>query len=850
MSLVSGCNPTVATSAGVRFDGTAVDQNLLGKAYIYENSPIVATGNPLLGPNVNMASFLSAQAQQITPVSKTSLTNDCKIPVSLYYVSAPVSYPFTDCLQVLESETAGLSPIQPNNGNWNFPANSSQFYQVNAMYHANKVVARMLDTMGFIHQNLHTQNFVKSLPPAVPYALAEMGTWWFKYLTGTSQMTKSARLTVQSRGNVTDNAFYDPITNQVVLGYLSQYPDKVLMVQDPSVIYHEMGHVFMTLFLNMRNAEKVAGVWRPLPYQAFPYYGAYDELSAMGEGVADYFSYAMTGRTTFGEWGLGRFLASSRPITEDNPMHAPGISDAIDERLSYPDLMAYYPQDPSQLVHGVHNTGMITSHYLVALTNTLKQECFMDQDIAVKHVMLLIAETLAYLGDLTGKGSDYNGTVKSLVNLSKSGAYEWYYGTRRINMRRFYQTFARNVYHHMTLNACPNLTKEKSEQLLDMYGLLLFRHYDDNGTFSDSSSAQATRRDSFVMSSGAGGLKLAQLPGFSALDNSTKWGFNYPLLADFSFPFTTAPTAVDEANRTKTLLVPKSMLEVKTTGAYSTLLLDDTQAFGNTIATNTLFEGRVISPSVGLAGAQYNNNNLKISPGEIAGLVLNLENRGNTAIAGVSILATPWAHMEVQTDAGTGQPSWLSKPCSINGFPSTSEGGKACTDAVLPENGNRFKRLSTGHYPPKALHPVCLVQKSSTNETLWISQDEFRRTVMQLPDNKCLGFGTPDFVPSECLMRFLPGKDSAFLSKIDPLKSYSQTVNPNGDEDTLESAFLALEVNKWITPGTMFTCRLRAQFTNCSDCFQPAATEDDYTDIEYGGHKPFKVIDLPITILD
>lgn len=869
--LLSGCNPTQVQSSGLRTGASAVDNNLLGKAFIYEDNPIALTGNPNVGANVNMGSLLLATPQSISPVTKTTLTNDCsfvqtKYPLDFSF-SDPATRLFVDCLRVMKSDDPTLAPLQPVNGNWNFTANTPEFYQVNAMYHTNKLTLKMLDVMSFIHQNLHVSNTVKSIPPSVPYYLGDMGTWWYKYATGTSLMTKTAQLGVQSQANLPNNAAYDPIKNQVLLGFItkslgSETPNGALMIQDPSVLYHELGHSFMTIFLNMRNAELVAGTWKPLPYQAFPYYGTYDELSSIGEGVADYFSYYMNGRTTIGEWGLGRFLKLSRPLTEENSLHAPGISSAFDERVSYPDLLLYYPQDPSEPVEDVHNAGMIVSHYLVALTDSLKSECFMDQAMATKHVMLLLADSFSFLGDLTARGTDYNNTndgtgkPKAMVNLHRNGAYEWYYGTRRITFRRFFQTFAKNVYHTLSRNICSNFTKEKSEQLLDMYGLLLFRHYDDNGTFSATVSDQASRQDAYVIATAAG-LKNSRVGGIAASQfNGTYFS------SDATYPLTTSPTFVDESNRSKSVLVPKSSIDFSSSGVNATLVLDDSQTYGQNIAANTLFEGRVISPSLGIAGPEYNNNNQRVSPGEIAGLVLNLVNNSSLPIGGVTVLATPWAHMKVlpdpvPTSPTFGLPSWRTQPCSINGFPSTAEGGLSSTDCadnlILPTDGRRFRKpASASNWPDKALHPVCIAQINADNETRWVSQDEYRRSVLQLEDKDCLGYGTPDFSPAECLMRFIPGRDSAFLSKIDPQKSYLQTVTPSNVTDITiaSSTGLALEVNKWIPPGTFFTCRLRVQFSNCSDCFQSAVGKDDYSDIEYGGSKPFKVFDIPLVILD
>ncbi len=844
---MAGCNPLEAQKVAVRA-GSSGDGSMLGKAYIYPHDPLTASGDDDKGPKVDMGKYLAQDAQQITPAGRTTLTNDCAFQQPQYYV-APLETAFSDCVRVVENGKPGAAPLQSVDGTWEFEPNSSAFFQVNAMYQGNKVIKRMMDTMSFIHGRLH-EGGQKSLPPSVPYPLADMGTWWFNYLAGTSMMTSSAQLSIQALGDAPNNAYYDPITNQVVLGSSSAHRKYVHMVQDPTILYHEMGHVFMTLFLNLRNAEKVAGVWQPLKYQAFPYYGKYDELGAMGEGIADYFAYAIGGLETMGTWGLGRFTNVARPLTEDHPLHAPGISSASDERVAYPDMLLYMPQAPGTPVEGVHNAGMITSHYLMALTDTLRTECSLSERAAVDHVMLLLAESFAYLGDLTGRGTDYNdtndgtGKPKAVVNLHREGAYEWFYGTRRITMRRFFQTFSRNIHHLLTLDSCPSFTKEKSERLLDMYGLLLFRHYDDNGTFSSSPSDEATRVDAHALATPAG-FKWNMI---NAIFDS-EFGNNFPYAPTVGFPNTTTFTTVDEANRLRSVLIPKSALSWKTGGALATLLLDDTQTYAQNVAATTLFEGRVITPTTGIAGWEYNNSNRKISPGEVVGLVVDLVNNSSTPIGGVSILATPWAHMKV-TNAATGK----AQPCSINGFPSTSEGGLAAADcpdsAILPEKGVRFKKPTAGAYPSKALHPVCLVQQSSNNETRWVSQDDFRKNILQLEDKHCLGYGTPDFTPGECLMRFLPGKDAAFLAKIDPQKSYKQTVDPAGQQSTVTSAGLALEVNKWIPPGTMFTCRLRAQFSNCSDCFQATPTSDEYTDIEYGGAKPFRVLDVGFTILD
>jgi hypothetical protein len=415
---------------------------------------------------------------------------------------------------------------------------------------------------------------------------------------------------------------------------------------------------------------------------------------------------------------------------------------------------------------------------------------------------------------------------------------------------------ARGIYHHISRDACPSFDQARSERLLDMYGLLLFRHYDDNGTFSDSPSADSTRQDAYAMMTGSGGIRQCSLNQASC--TAAQFGKNFTNTVTGT---RAAPTRVDEVNRIKSTLLPKAALDHKDGGLFASVFIDDSQRFGNAIATQLLYQGRVISPSVGLAGPEYNNSNNRISPGEIVGIGLDLVNRSNLPLGGVTISAAPWAHMYID-------PTDRSKttPCSINGFPTITEGARVCTDSeVLPSDGVRYKKVS-GVYPPKALHPVCLVQMSANNETRWVSQDRFRKEVLQLEDHQCLGYGTPDFSPAECLARFMPGADTAYMAKIDPQLSYIETLTkPYQDYNASvpdnqkiptssipgpsSSSIMVLEMNKWIPPGTNFTCRLRAQFSNCSDCFEPTPTSDEYSDIEYAGHRPFKILDLNFLVI-
>jgi hypothetical protein len=142
----------------------------------------------------------------------------------------------------------------------------------------------------------------------------------------------------------------------------------------------------------------------------------------------------------------------------------------------------------------------------------------------------------------------------------------------------------------------------------------------------------------------------------------------------------------------------------------------------------------------------------------------------------------------------------------------------------------------------------------------WVSQNEFRKKQgLSLLDKDCLGYTTTatsdqdfSFNPHECLVRFLPGANDAFYSKIDSQKTYYESVIKESDGGSFNIGnVLLMEVNKWIPPGTKFRCRLRARFSNCSDCYTDGTnSNDDFIDSEYNGQKPFKVINFDFEVND
>ncbi|MDO9181380.1 MAG: hypothetical protein Q7U04_03185, partial [Bacteriovorax sp.] len=159
--------------------------------------------------------------------------------------------------------------------------------------------------------------------------------------------------------------------------------------------------------------------------------------------------------------------------------------------------------------------------------------------------------------------------------------------------------------------------------------------------------------------------------------------------------------------------------------------------------------------------------------------------------------------------------------------------------------------------------PVCFMQYNSAAATKWISQNEYQ-TKMALDSSYCLNPAKPN----ECFIRAVKGADQAYYSKINPKSTWGQTLtDPNNGNKapSLNSGNVILfEVSKHIPPGVVIDCRLRVRFTNCEDCFHDAnpmlrsdsvsnpitRTDYDYTDTDYNGPRPFKIIHLQIPITD
>lgn len=770
--LLTSCTPTELTPKNTRSDISMNDGSLDGKAFVYEDSPYILAGENYSLKNIKMSSLTNDIPQFIT--DNHDLTSNC---VMLFFGFDVI---IGDCIKSLSKES-DTTPLQrKSDQTFIFAPDSPEFYQVNTLYHINKTVSTFLEKLGFAYDI--TQRFPS--PKSIPSYLDDSELFWFKKMTGIDKkLFKNDFLTSYSHCELEGNASFSPAGPSLCFGKLKAYPG-FYFVQDPSIIYHELGHAFISIMMNLRNGD--GSNYHPLRSNLGSM--GYSEAGAIGEGISDYFSFLMNERTEFGEFALGKTFKQSRPMSESSDLHRiPGISESSSERLSYPQYLLYDPNNPDEVYEDVHYAGQIVSHYLVALTKELKSKCGLeDHDRTTSYVLLLLGATLSELGDLNPKTE----TIY-FNNLDKDYSYVWTHYNNPINFRRFFQVFGKNI--NKYLSSC---TSFDSEKLLDDYGLLLFKNYNDDGT--------------------------------STKDLSKNF---------FNLPSPTTPKKVNESKRLKSILISKEMINLakRTTDKpdrVSYYLIDNTSDV-DAILKELIYKGVPVPLSTNVAGTKFNNNNLGISPGEVLGVIPNIVNNSNSSMAGVQVLATDWDHVN---NYGSGNFS----PCKVDDITTMDEGavsGGTCDITSLD------------------FSPACMVLSEEGETSKWVSQDEYRkRSGLSLTDKDCLGYSTTspsevdfNFNRHECLVRFLPGGNDAFFSKIEPQKTYYESVVKNTEEKSFNVGnLLLMEVNKWIPPGTKFRCRLRARFSNCSDCYTNG--NDDFIDLDYNGHRPFKIINFDFEV--
>jgi hypothetical protein len=762
VSNLSSCLPTSSSGSTRRktssITSTKVDTPVT-KGKVLTDNPVILSGNS----NLSVTADLNSLASVAFITTDTFLHGNANCDGLEY------------CFEVRETKDSA-SALQTSDGKWGYNVHTEEFLQVNAYYHLTKIFDQFFENLSLSR--------AYSYLGTTPYYDTAIPQGVFNY-DGTYVLSDRT-LTAYSNCDIENNAFFDRSNETLCFGY-SNPNKKLRWAQDSTIIYHEAGHYFQKLQINLRNYSG-AVVTSDLGSLL------YDEAGAIGEGLADFFSYYVNGRTHWGEWAAGK-ISSSRPLSEDDSLHAPGITTDNDQRLSYPQYINYDPNAPEAPVEDIHQAGMITSHYLVALSKDIQAKCGFTQSEASMQVMHLVTETLAELGDMTTVGTlTSNVAIPNKVNLNSTYAYDWLSTVNPINYRGFAQTMAKNIKNTLgnpLLSRCNGSYYQKDyiESLLDDYGLLLFKTYNEHRNLADGT--------------------------------------------------TKTSTAITATNRKKSILIPKSALILDPTAGASSAFVIDSRA-DMLAAVQALQSSGVLKQTLSQqtpSDLGFNNNNSKVSPGEVVGLALNLYNNSNSQMGGIQILANDWNHV----DSTTGKPFQFPASMSNDQWPLVSEGGVA-----FDPNSHSIQASSSSDFAP-----VCFIQYNDSTATKWITQKEYMQK-LALDNSLCLNPGLGN--EKDCFFRALKGADQARFSKINPKSTWGQTMADPTSGEALGLGWgnvILFEVSKHIPPGTIIDCRLRLRFTNCDDCYHDSSRSNyDYKDVDYNGPKPFKILHLQIPITD
>lgn len=778
-----------------------------------EDNPIILADNEDLSYSANMANYLSDE-KYIT--SNQFLIGSCSAGGS----------DVTKCFEVRVDDSSGYLSATENRWAFSPSDDTEEFLQVQAFGNMRDITEKFHDSVEWSYELSQGYGYNS----AIPYELYSSDERAFWYPSGV--------LKAYSECEEFNNAYYDASTKEICLGIIgNDLRTYSYMALDPTITFHEIGHAYTHILMNARHRANNTDT----DIDSNLGYVFYDEAGSIGEGLSDFYSFYMTERTHFAEWGLGRFLSvpQSRPMSEDDDIHAAGINLSGEGRLSYPEYINYDPNEADVPYEAVHYGGQIASHFLHAFYISLLAEsevdddygiyyldededgeyeeysyvenlyhCGMTKENALNMTMHLVFETLMELGDQTATGfGDVDDTIYN-VNLDPDNAIEWLSMVKPINYRTFFQTFAK--YFILTVGndsygMCNGLAydKDEFELLMDRYGLLLFKTYNEDG-------------------------------------NSHEDGHD----GDH--------TAVTSTNRIQTVLVSKSKLKLDSRDDSATAFVIDTQSDILAAVESLILSGQMESISEQIDDSfAYNNGNAQISPGEVVGVALNVYNNSNSTMAGVQILANDWDHFS------------NSNPCNNLGddFPLDTEGAAdSSEEADYSENFEsgsgdlvagdcNYVTKDNGLEDDEELYPVCFVEYADDDATKWVNQNKYRQEI-GLSANNCLG-GSDSL--NDCFIRVIKGGDQAYFSRLDAKSTWTETLDNDttGTPTFTTSNVIFMEVSPWIPPGTTFNCRMRARFTNCSDCWHDSNFDnDDYLDFEFSGAEPFQILNFQFTVID
>ena len=358
----------------------------------FRDNPIALSQNKNLEANGHLGAYLGS-SQFIT--DNPFLIGSCR--------------DIDECFAVKADSEADYLTEELNR--WAFPVPTSSFRQVQTFGNIRDISHRFLEWLLFSFETAQKANYTSAHPKEL--FSPTLRPYWLR--SHTEEKSSEKLMAYSDCNSVEDNAYFSPAKNEICLGKLS-FVNNFYFTLDPTITWHEAGHAFNKILLNTRNMASPQNILVDTELG----YHFYDEAGAIGEGISDYWSFAMNLRTHMGEWALGRYLYASRPLSEDDPLHISFLNTNSSNRLSYPHYIHYDSNDPQIFNEDIHMAGQVISHFLTAFTFEVEKRCGVELIHAVRYIVHLMMESFAELGDQTSLGFDNSGGKR--VNHGPQGA--------------------------------------------------------------------------------------------------------------------------------------------------------------------------------------------------------------------------------------------------------------------------------------------------------------------------------------------------------------------------------------------------------------------------------------------
>ena len=246
---VSGCNFTEVKGSSKNKTTFRNDGSFDGKAFIYRDSPFIIAGSRYSPENPKMDTIIDDEVPELITLN-TKLTSDCGIS----FFDGVFEGEISNCVRVFENkDNLQLLPRQTDR-TWIFETGSPEFYQVNTLYHVNQSLQKYFEKLAFAYDRVNSLG--QTVPRSIPPYLNDSQMFWFKGLTNIDSKTfRNGFINTYSQCEMENNSSFSPVGPELCFGYSSDFSN-FYFVQDPTIIYHELGHAMVSILMNLRNATQ------------------------------------------------------------------------------------------------------------------------------------------------------------------------------------------------------------------------------------------------------------------------------------------------------------------------------------------------------------------------------------------------------------------------------------------------------------------------------------------------------------------------------------------------------------------------------------------------------------------